>query len=228
MRSSAAPVVLIAVFLAAVLVVDPRGNFPLDDDWGVGFTTFTLLQTGRVQFTPFASATAYLQFFWGALWAAAFGETFTVLRISTLVLSLGSTLIAFSLLRRAGARRELALFGAAALLFHPLFFWASFTSMTHVPFVFLSLVAAAMFVRAAEKEGVWLALAFLATVASFFTRQFAVLNALAPLIVALLLRRKKLAATYAAANGYREIADMVSPPLGASASAAPAASSKHP
>jgi hypothetical protein len=199
MRRLPAPLILIAAFVAAVLLVDPRGNFPLDDDWGVGFTTFTLLQTGHVQFTPFASATAYLQFFWGALWASLFGETFTVLRLSTLFLSLGSTLIAFSLLRRAGVRRELALFGAAALLFHPLFFWASFTSMTHVPFAFLSLVAAAMFVRAFDHEGIWLALAFAATVASFFTRQFAVLNALAPLVVALMMRRKKLAATYAAA-----------------------------
>jgi hypothetical protein len=187
---------LIAVFIAAVLLVDPRGNFPLDDDWGVGFTTFTLLQTGRVQFTPFASATAYLQFFWGALWAAMFGETFTVLRLSTLTLSLASTILLYLLLRRVQVRRELALFGAAALLFHPLFFWASFTSMTHVPFVFLSIVAAWMFVLAAEREGVWLALAFAATVASFFTRQFAVLNALAPLVVALMARRKKLAATY--------------------------------
>lgn len=199
MSSRRALLVLIAAFVIAVIVVDPRGNFPLDDDWGVGFTTFTLVQTGKVQFTPFASATAYLQFAWGALWAAAFGETFTVLRVSTLFLSLSSTLLAFFLLRRAGARRELALFGAAALLFHPLFFWASFTSMTHVPFVFASLLAATLFVRAAENEGVWLALAFVATVASFFTRQFAILNALTPLILALMLRRRKLAATYAAA-----------------------------
>lgn len=199
MRRLSPPLALIAVFIAAVFVVDPRGNFPLDDDWGVGFTTFTLLQTGRVQFSPFASATAYLQFLWGALWAAMFGETFTVLRLSTLALSLASTLLTYLLLRRVNVRRELALFGAAALLFHPLFFWASFTSMTHVPFVFLSIVAAWMFVIAAEREGVWLALAFAATVASFFTRQFAVLNALAPLIVALIARRKKLAGTYAAA-----------------------------
>jgi hypothetical protein len=201
MRRLSPPIVLVAVFLAAVLIVDPRGNFPLDDDWGVGFTTFTLLQTGQVQFTPFASATAYLQFAWGALWAALFGQTFTVLRLSVLTLSLGSTLLLFFLLRRSGVRRELALFGAAALLFHPLFFWASFTSMTHVPFVFLSLVAASMFVRAVEHEGIWLGLAFLATVASFFTRQFAVLNALAPLVVALTMRRRKLAIPYAAALG---------------------------
>lgn len=199
MRDARAILLLVAGLVVAAVLVNPIGNFPLNDDWGVGFTTFTLLRTGHVQFTPFASATAYLQFFWGALWAALFGETFTVLRLSTLALSLGSSLIAFFLLRRAGARLELALFGAAALLFHPLFFWASFTSMTHVPFVFLSLVAAAMFVRATDREGLWLALAFAATVASFFTRQFAVLNALAPFLVALTLRRKKLAATYAAA-----------------------------
>ena len=191
--------VLIVAFAIAVVIVDPRGNFPLDDDWGVGFTTFTLLQTGTVQLSPFASATAYLQFVWGALWAALFGETFTVLRFSTLALSLASVVLTYLLLRRVNVRRELALFGAAALLFHPLFFWASFTSMTHVPFVFLSIVAAWMFVLAAEREGAWLVLAFIATVASFFTRQFAILNALAPLIVGLMARRKKLAATYAVA-----------------------------
>jgi hypothetical protein len=190
---------LIAAFLAAVALVDPRGDFPLNDDWGVGFTTFHLLQTGTIQFTPFASATAYLQFIWGALWAALFGQSYTVLRCGVLTLSLGSTLLAYALLRYAKVSRGLAWFGAAALLFHPLFFWASFTSMTHVPFVFLSLAAANLFVRAWDREGVWLALAFLATVASFFTRQFAVLNALAPLIAALLYRRKKLAATYFAA-----------------------------
>jgi 4-amino-4-deoxy-L-arabinose transferase-like glycosyltransferase len=200
MRDWRAILLLCAAFVLAVVAVNPRGNFPLDDDWGVGFTTFTLLQSGSIEFTPFASATAYLQFVWGALWAALFGSTFTVLRLSTLLLSLGSTLLAFALLRRAGVDRRLAVFGAAALLFHPLFFWASFTSMTHVPFVFTSLVALTLFVRAAEREEwLWLALAFLATVASFFTRQFAILNALVPLLVALTYRKKKLALTYAAA-----------------------------
>jgi hypothetical protein len=194
-----AKLLLIAAFLLAVVAVDPRGDFPLNDDWGVGFTTFHLLQSGKIQFTPFASATAYLQFIWGALWSALFGQSYTVLRFGVLTLSLGSTLLAYSLLRYAKVSRGLALFGAAALLFHPLFFWASFTSMTHVPFVFMSLVAANLFVRAWDREGFWLALAFLATVASFFTRQFAVLNALAPLIAALMYRRKNIAAIYFAA-----------------------------
>ncbi|HYO77455.1 MAG TPA: hypothetical protein VE010_13420, partial [Thermoanaerobaculia bacterium] len=132
---------LLAAFVAAVIAVDPRGNFPLNDDWGVGYTTFTLARTGEIHFTPFASATAYLQFIWGALWVTLFGESFTVLRFATLTLSLASTLLAYSLLRYVQIERRLALFGAAALLFHPLFVWASFTSMTHVPFVFLSLLA---------------------------------------------------------------------------------------
>lgn len=201
MKDTRAALVLVAIFVAAVLVVDPRGDFPLDDDWGVGFTTFTLASTGTIEFTPFASATAYLQFLWGAAWVALFGPSFTVLRFATLTLALGSTLLLYFLLRYAGVRQHLALFGAASLLLHPLFFWASFTSMTHVPFVFLSLVAASMFVRAWDREGIWLALAFVATVASFFTRQFAILNALAPLVVALMAKRWRLASVYAAAAG---------------------------
>lgn len=191
--------VLVAAFVLAAIVVDPRGDFPLNDDWGVGFTTFTLLGSHTIEFTPFASATAYLQFVWGALWAGLFGPTFTTLRFATLTLSLGATLLAYLLLRLAKVPVRLALFGAAVLLFHPLFFWASYTSMTHVPFVFTSLLAAVLFVRAWEREGVWLALAFVACVASFFTRQFAILNALAPLTVALLYRRRNLALTYATA-----------------------------
>jgi Dolichyl-phosphate-mannose-protein mannosyltransferase len=190
---------LVAAFAVAVVAVDPRGNFPLNDDWGVGYTTFKLARTGTLEFTPFASATAYLQFLWGALWTLLFGPSFTVLRCATLALSLASTLLGYNLLRYVNVPPQLALFGAAALLFHPLFFWASFTSMTHVPFVFTSLVAASAFVRAWDREGIWLWIAFGATVLSFFTRQFAILNALAPLIVALWYRRKKLAFTYAAA-----------------------------
>lgn len=199
MSPSRAVALLVIAFALAVLAVDPRGNFPLDDDWGVGFTTFTLARTGHIEFTPFASATAYLQFAWGALWTLLFGESFTVLRCATLTLSLGSTLLAYALLRRVHVAPKLALFGAAALLFHPLFFWASFTSMTHVPFVFVSLLSALVFVRAWEREGVWLEAAFAVTVLSFLTRQFAVLNALAPLLVALMYRRRRIAITYALA-----------------------------
>ena len=199
MRDSRAVMLLLAAFVAAVLLVNPIGNFPLDDDWGVGFTTFTLLETGRVQFTPFASATAYLQFAWGALWAGIFGPSFTTLRFATLTLSLATTLVAFLLLRRARVSAPLALFGAASLLFSPLFFWASFTSMTHVPFVFLSIVSAYAFSRAWEREDAWLVLAFCACLASFFTRQFAILNALAPLAVALAARRWRIAAIYGVA-----------------------------
>ncbi|HEY0160925.1 MAG TPA: glycosyltransferase family 39 protein [Thermoanaerobaculia bacterium] len=199
MTDRRALLLLVAAFAVAVVAVDPRGNFPLNDDWGVGYTTFHLARTGTLEFTPFASATAYLQFIWGALWTLLFGESFTILRCATLTLSLGSTLLAYKLLRSVNVSPHLAMFGAAALLFHPLFFWASFTSMTHVPFVFLSLLAASAFVRAWDREGIWLWIAFGATVLSFFTRQFAILNALAPLVVALSFRRKKLALTYAAA-----------------------------
>jgi 4-amino-4-deoxy-L-arabinose transferase-like glycosyltransferase len=194
-----AVLILMGAFLIAAALVNPIGNFPLDDDWGVGFTTFTLVQTGTIEFTPFASATAYLQFIWGALWASVFGESFTVLRFATLTLSLGSTILAYFLLRRGGASIGIALFGAFALLFHPLFFWASFTSMTHVPFVFFSLLACTTFFKAWEREGVWLAIAFVACVASFFTRQFAILNAIAPLVVALTFRRRRIVIVYAGA-----------------------------
>ena len=204
-QDSIAVVLLIAAFAVAVALVDPRGNFPLDDDWDFALTTWTFLHTGTIQYSPFTSATTHLQMLWGAAWSAAFGETFTVLRLSIMSLSLGAALLLYTLLRRGNATPALAWFGAASLLFHPLFFWASATYMTHVPFVFASIAAAWLFARAVRGgSALWITAAAFAAVASCFTRQFGALNIVTPLVLAISFRDRLstrwrlIAAVYAA------------------------------
>jgi hypothetical protein len=72
----------------------------------------------------------------------------------------------------------------AALLFHPIFFWSSFTYMTHVPFVFCTVVAIYCYVRG------WTAGGSLAVIASFFIRQTGVVTAI-PAIIAATDRKKR-------------------------------------
>ncbi|HEX9407941.1 MAG TPA: hypothetical protein VF975_11530, partial [Thermoanaerobaculia bacterium] len=132
---------IVLLFAAAVLITDPRGNFPLDDDWDFTLSTWNLVRTGTVQHTPFTSNIAVLQYFWGALWTIVFGESSTVLRASTLCLALASTLLIYTILRRCDVGPWLAAFSALAFLFHPLIFWASFTYMTDLPELFLSVAA---------------------------------------------------------------------------------------
>ena len=189
--------VILIVFAVAVIVTDPRGNFPLDDDWDFTLSTWNLVHAGRVQHTPFTSNIAVLQYFWGALWTILFGESSAVLRASTLFLALASTLLIYFILRRSGVSESLAGFASLAFLFNPLIYWASFTYMTDVPEMFLSIAAFALLTEALRRDSDrWLVAAVLVAVASFFVRQIGIVNALVPLIA---VPRKKVRIAYGAA-----------------------------
>src|SRR4051795_1810740 len=91
---------LVAIFAVAMALVDPRGDFPLDDDWDFALATWAFARTGHFQFTPFTATSLHLQVLWGALWTRLFGESFNVLRASTLLLAAATILLFHALLRR--------------------------------------------------------------------------------------------------------------------------------
>jgi len=190
---------LLAIFAVAMVLVDPRGDFPLDDDWDFALATWAFAKTGHFQFTPFTATSLYLQVVWGAVWTLLFGESFNVLRASTLILAAATIVVFHALLRRLPLTRGERFLAAAALIFHPIFFWSSATYMTHIPFLFLSVAAMAAFLRGIEEKSErWIALGAVAVIASMFVRQTGVVSAVAPVIVLLMRRERKLAAIAAA------------------------------
>ena len=191
--------IIVLVFAAAVAITNPIGNFPLNDDWDFTLSTWNLVHTGHVQHTPFTSNIAVLQYFWGALWTILFGASSTVLRFSTLALALASAVLVYTILRRSEVPEWLATLSALALLFNPLVYWASFTYMTDVPEMFLSIAAFALLNEALHRDDsdVWLAAAVAVAIASFFVRQIGILNAVVPLIA---IRKKKITIAYGAAS----------------------------
>lgn len=164
--------VLVAAFVAAILIIDPRGEFPLNDDWNFGMSTWHFAAHGTFRFARLTGMTLKLQVLWGALWTVLFGRSFFVLRLSTLTLSLGTLLIVHALAIRLNLSRFWRLVAPLSLLANPFFLWASVTFMTHVPFIFLTAVALYAYYRAFSSDEVrWLVLASLAVVGSFFIRQ---------------------------------------------------------
>jgi hypothetical protein len=89
---------------------------------------------------------------WGAAWTRVFGESFEVLRASTLVLGAITLVVIHEILRRANVSRFARLAGTLAFAFHPLFLWASCTYMTEVPFVCVSAIAFFLIWRGIEDE----------------------------------------------------------------------------
>src|SRR5688572_26577028 len=122
-------------WLTAIILVDPRGEFPSVDDWAYLTSVRALVERGEISFSDWNAANLISQLFWGAVFALPFGVSYTSLRISTLVAALLAAFALYRLLREADAPISIALFAALALLFNPIFLSLSFTFMTDVPFV---------------------------------------------------------------------------------------------
>jgi hypothetical protein len=184
-----------AIWAVAIAFANPRGNFPIDDDWDFALATWRFAETGHFHFTAFTAVSLRAQVLWGALWTRLFGESFDVLRASTLVLAAVTLVIVHRMLLRADVPRFGRVVATLALGFHPIFFWSSCTFMTEVPFVFASAVALACFVRAFDDERlVWLIAGCAAALVACFVRQTGITLLAAPLVLALWQRRKHYAA----------------------------------
>jgi hypothetical protein len=190
------PFGIVAVFAAAIAFVNPRGNFPIDDDWDFALAAWRFAKSGHFQFTAFTAVSLRAQVLWGALWTRLFGESFDVLRMSTMLLAAATLVIVHRTLLQAGVARFGRITATLALAFHPIFLWSACTFMTEVPFVFASSVALFCFIRASDGEDgfAWTAAACAAAMTACFVRQTGIALLAAPLLLALFQRRKRDAA----------------------------------
>ncbi len=184
---------LAAVWAIVIAVVHPQGNFPVIDDWDFAIATWNYARTGHFHFTAFTAVSLRAMVLWGAAWTRLFGESFDVLRASTLTLSLSTILIVDRTLAQAQIVRGARILASLALLFHPLFLWSSCTYMTEVPFLFASSVALYAFLRALQEARYgWLLAGCAAVMTAWFVRENGVVLLLPPLLL-LLWRREKIA-----------------------------------
>ena len=126
-------VLLILLWLFLVILVNPIGNFPLNDDWAYGWTVNTLLTTGQFYLSDWTAPNLVPQALIGTLFTLPFGFSFTALRFSTLTLGLLGVLVTYGLLREVNAARGAALCGALILALNPLYFSLANSFMTDVP-----------------------------------------------------------------------------------------------
>ncbi|MGE3820414.1 MAG: hypothetical protein AB7I30_13450 [Isosphaeraceae bacterium] len=166
---------LSTLWVLLAVLVDPRGEFPLNDDWGYVLPVEALLQSGSLRFTDWNTASLVAQVFWGALFCLPGGYSLTALRISTVVLGLAGSAGLYGLFRILGAGCLVAAIGGLTLAANPVYFGLSYTFMTDVPFLAVTIGATALLVLGMERDRdglIWagLALALLA----LFVRQIGV------------------------------------------------------
>jgi 4-amino-4-deoxy-L-arabinose transferase-like glycosyltransferase len=132
----------LAVVATAVVIINPVGDFPLNDDWSYGSAVKGLVEQGVYRLSDWTAMPLFTQAMWGSLFCLPTGFSFTALRFSTLAMSLLALVFLLLMLRRTGeTRTSVLLTGGLILLFNPIWLGLSHTFMTDVHFIALALVS---------------------------------------------------------------------------------------
>jgi len=139
---------LIAVQLAVLVLSDPRGEFPIGDDWAFAQSVQWLLDEHRIRLSDWIAMNLLPQTLLGAAATAWLGFSFATLRHVT---QLASVLVALALFRwfvATGLKRHDALVAALVVMAMPAWPVLSNSFMTDVYGMLFAVPAATLFFRA--------------------------------------------------------------------------------
>ncbi len=181
------PLLLVLLWVVMIIIVNPIGNFPLNDDWQYARPVWYLINKGYYfapgEFSPIITA----QVLWGALFCLPCGFSFTALRISVLVLGLIGVLVFYFLVLHLSKNKKVSFLCALLLLANPFYFSLSNTFMSDVPFLVFALIAIYLFLKALENSGtIYIVFAVMFSIIATLVRQIGVLIPVAYAIAAIL------------------------------------------
>ena len=200
-RDLIGPMVLAGFFVAAVLLVPPRGEFPINDEWDYVATVADLLHYGEIRLSDWPAMTLVAQILWGGLFAKLFGLSYMTVRLSVISLAFLGALALYGWARAIDRTRAESLFLGLLYATSPLVFSLSYSFMTDVPGASMMLVGLLVQAHCARRG--WVPLHLLAGVVAglgYLVRQTAALPALvlAASFLPALLRRQARAADFLA------------------------------
>jgi hypothetical protein len=138
---------LFCVQLIQIALVPPA-NLPCNDDWLYASISSKIISEGRYEHHPFLEPIALLHVYTGAIIERLFGESFVVLRVSTLVLALVGAWAAAKCATVCGIPRRYALLCGTTVLINPLYLNLSNTFMSDVPFLAYMTISSYFYLKA--------------------------------------------------------------------------------
>lgn len=179
-------VILVLAWCCIILLVDPRGNFAINDDWAYAHNVQALVENGKLSFSFWPAMTLIGQTIPAWIWSKVVGFNFTSLRLLTLSYGLIAILI-YSVLSYKSLGQNNALLVGLIMMFNPYFLGTSFTFMSEVYYLTYLLIALFFVNRYYEytrTQDLLLMLLFFAL--ALLTRQIALIFAISFGIVVLL------------------------------------------
>ena len=180
--------ILFFLWVIALMLIQPFGNFPLYDDW-VFSKTLQLLYEKHI-YRYFGFTTSHFlplvpHYILGYLFCIPLGFSFIMIRISTILLSIVGVIYFYFLIHRM-FNDKLAFILAVLVAFNPLYFILSYSYMTDVPFFVYTIITLFYFLKYLEtKRNNALYLCILFSIITTLTRQLGIVLSFMMIIVCL-------------------------------------------
>jgi len=126
--------VILILWVLSIIIINPAGEFPLNDDWVYLESLKRLYYTNKLVFSEWGSSTLISQIYWALLFCEIFGYKILVVRISTLTTTFMMIIILYSLLNKLGVKKSFSLLITSVFVFNPILYVQSFTFMTESSF----------------------------------------------------------------------------------------------
>ena len=137
-----------SVWFISLLILDPSGNFPLNDDWSFGLTVKKLIESGDFRPLGWGAMPLLTNVLWGALFCIHDGFSFEALRLSTLTISLLGSFGLYFLIKDTNQTRWHVFISVFSLCFNPIYYALSNTFMTDVLFTSMLILSSFFLSRA--------------------------------------------------------------------------------
>lgn len=140
------------IWLLVRTVIDPMGEFTINDDWAYTHNTHALSEEGIYSFSYWPAMTLVAQTWWGVLFSKLFGFSLFNLRMATMTMGIIGSLFFFALLKRETDNAKLSFLMTVALVANPFFMSLSFTYMTEVYYLTFAGISFYFFSRVLRNE----------------------------------------------------------------------------
>lgn len=162
---------LIFLGVVSVILVNPIGEFALNDDW-IYYDALRQLLSGTLTFNDIITPFLIMQLLMSALVYGFFSFSFSLGRLLTLSQSLLAVLMLYKTLLYLSTEKIKSFFLACMLMFFPLYFLLSFTFMTDIPSIFMIVTSCLFFLYSLQKRSsFYIFLSLIFAIGAIFIRQ---------------------------------------------------------
>ncbi len=174
------------IWLLIIILINPIGDFPLNDDWAYALAVKGIVENGTYSPGSWPSMTLIVHVLYGGIWSSIFGFSHSILRLSTLAVSYLGIIWLYRLLKLSMKNNILMYCLLGCYMLNPLTILLSYSFMTDIPFLSLTIGSVFYYVRYNRTNHVkYLAIATLISVGSVLIRQLGLIVPAAFLIASI-------------------------------------------